>query len=92
MMLKTNMTYYVVVVDGVPLDVSQNYAKALQSMRELETKNRVAVVIPCIPMPEPFDSEVPTDPQMELPFDSPSCSCNYEVGYGWVHRCETHKE
>ena len=57
------MIYYVVLVDGVPMDVTTILAKAVQSQGELTTAHRDATIVPCTPIPsDEFDHEEPTEP------------------------------
>ena len=54
------MIYYVVLLDGVPRDVTTIWGKAVQSQKELTTTRGDATIVPCVPMGEEFEDEEPT--------------------------------
>lgn len=41
--------YYVVMLGGVPVDVTSVHSRALTSVRELSTSREEAIIVPCIP-------------------------------------------
>lgn len=56
-------TYYIVLLNGVPVDVSTIFAKAQQSQKELSVPGKDAIILPCVPIQREFDfaQEEPTD-------------------------------
>lgn len=74
-----NVTYYVVLLNGIPMDVTTIPAKAVQSQKELSVPGKDATIVPCIPLEwkqleMDFMDEEPTEPNQ--------CLCTYEVGSG----------
>ena len=64
--------YYVIVSNGVPREVTQDWKLAQNSREQWSTKSSEAHIVPVKPIPpeeEDFEDETPTNPQMELPFD-----------------------
>lgn len=47
---RCKMTYYVILVSGVPEAVTTMWDRAKSYQRELESKNRTATILPCIPL------------------------------------------
>ncbi len=72
------MTYYVVLVNGVPMEVTQHFWRAEKAQQELTTPGREAYILPVEPKDSGyldaeeysgFSDEEETNPQMTLPFD-----------------------
>lgn len=72
------MTYYVVMVNGVPMEVTQHFWRAEKAQKELSSPTREAYIMPVEPKDsgyldaqeyEGFSDEEETNPQLELPFD-----------------------
>lgn len=62
-------TYYIVLLNGVPLDVTTIYAKAQQSQKELSVPGKDAIILPCVPIQREFDfsDEGPTQEALDEP-------------------------
>lgn len=60
-------TYYIVLVNGVPMDVTTIWSRAVKSQQELSTSTKDAIILPCVPAQEEFDfmSEGPTEKDIE---------------------------
>ena len=56
------MTYYVVLLDGVPLDVTTIWSRAVKSKEELTVPGKDAIILPCEPRDEDFNEESDTTP------------------------------
>lgn len=62
------MTYYVVLLDGVPLDVTTVWSRAVKSKEELTVPGKDAIILPCEPRAVgDFEEEQDTEPD--------ACSC-----------------
>lgn len=67
------MTYYVVLLDGVPLDVTTVWSRAVKSKEELTVPGKDAIILPCEPREVgDFEEEQDTDMDWEGPGD---CGC-----------------
>lgn len=58
-------TYYVILVNGVPEQVTTYWAMAKQAAAQLESKSREVRIVPCVSVPEAvpeFIDEEPTEP------------------------------
>lgn len=55
------LTYYVVLLDGVPVDVTTYWARAVKSKEELTVPGKDAIILPCVPREDDFESEELTD-------------------------------
>lgn len=68
-----SVIYYVVILDGVPRDVTTIFSRAVTTAKELSTATKEASIVPCIPRHEPvqmeldFSSEEPTEPMVNGP-------------------------
>jgi len=56
------MTYYVVLLDGVPMDVTTVWSRAVKSKEELTVPGRDAIILPCEPRAGDFEEEEDTEP------------------------------
>ena len=72
------MTYYVVLVNGVPMEVTQHFWRAEKAQKELSSATREATIIPVEPKDSGyldaeeyagFSDEEETSPQLKLPFE-----------------------
>lgn len=54
-------TYYVVIVNGAPEAVSADYHRAAKMQRELASANREATIVPCAPIPEQTQLDLPLE-------------------------------
>lgn len=63
------ITYYVVLMDGIPIAVSLSAQRAAQTAKEMETANKKTQVIPTWALEnqtveDVFTDEEPTDPNL----------------------------
>lgn len=69
-------TYYIVLLNGIPVDVTTIWSNAQVSQKQLSVRGKDAIILPCTPLEwkspdqleltlEPFDSEVPTETDIE---------------------------
>jgi hypothetical protein len=62
-------TYYVILVNGVPMEVTQDLGRAKKSQAELTSATREATIVPVTPIPPELSWEdEETSPQLSLDF------------------------
>lgn len=59
--------YYIVLLNGVPVDVTTLWSRASKIRDELSVKGKDAIILPCVPVQTELDlgefsSEEPTEP------------------------------
>lgn len=71
--------YYVIVSNGLPADVTTDFGMANLRRKELDSKDRPAVIIPCMPITsgtQPgFDFSEDTNPECKLCDDFGCSNC-----------------
>lgn len=57
-----------ILVNGVPEQVTTFWHMAKQAVKQLESRNREARIVPCVEVPEGYEdfiTEEPTEPELE---------------------------